>query len=128
MSEVSVQWDDPEETTVRAVIVGRFTWEEFFDAQQQANRLIETKPYRCDLIADLSRGRSANPAPAIQNARQVLKTSPQNLGMFVIITSAFASIVVGAVKRFDPNMADRVEATSRLENARELIARSRELS
>lgn len=91
MSEVSVQWDDPEETTVRAVIMGRFAWEEFFDAQQQANRLIETNCLRCDLIADLSRGRFANPAPAIQNAPAGAQDLPQNLGMLVIITSAFAT-------------------------------------
>lgn len=126
MADVTVEWDDADETIVRVTFVGRFAWEEFFAAQAQANVLIAGKSYRCDLIADLSRGRSTNAAPALMNAKKVLETSPDNLGLFVVITSTLANIIITALKRLDPALAARVLTATRLEQARSLVAMSRE--
>lgn len=126
MADVTVEWDDADETIIRVTFIGRFAWEEFFAAQRQANALIASKDYRCDVIVDLSRGRSNNAAPALMNAKKVLETSPDNLGLFVVITSTLANIMIKALKRLDPALTARVLTATRLEQARQLIAMSRE--
>ncbi len=125
MAEITIEWDDAEETVVRMTFVGRFTWEEFFATHKQGSDWIEGKPHRCDIIVDLSRGSSTNAGPALTNAKKTLQNAPSNLGRFVVITSPLANIVLTALKRLDPALSARVLMASRLEQARELIAKER---
>ncbi len=63
--------------------------------------------------------------PPLTNAKKIIQDAPDNLGRFIIITSPLANIVLTALKRLDPALSARVLMASRLEQARELIAKER---
>lgn len=125
MAEITIEWDDAEETIIRATFVGRYTWEEYFQSQEQGNAMVESKAHRCDLIVDLSRARATSAGPALTNAKKTLELAPTNLGLVVVITSTLANIIIKAFRRPDPVLAARVLTTTQLAQARQLIAMSR---
>ncbi|GIK28045.1 MAG: hypothetical protein IT298_01515 [Chloroflexi bacterium] len=125
MTEATIEWDDAEETIIRMTFVGRFTWEEFFATHKQGRDRVEGKSHRCDVIVDLSRGVTTSAMPPLTNAKKIIQDAPDNLGRFIIITSPLANIVLTALKRLDPALSARVLMASRLEQARELIAKER---
>jgi len=122
---ITVQWDDTDETIMRNEFSGKWTWEEFFDANRQASTMIAAKNYRCDIIANMRPGTMESAGPALYNARQVMREYPPNFGLLVVVTNPLLGMLTNVFKRFDTDLGSRVVSVATLDQARELIARER---
>ncbi len=119
------QWDDPDETIVHNEFSGKWTWDEFFEANKTAVEMIASKPYRCDIIANMRPGVMESAAPALYNARQVMRTYPENFGLLVVVINPLIGMLANVFKRFDPELGNKVVSVATVEQARELIAKAR---
>lgn len=59
------QWDDEAETIIYGEFSGKWTWDEFFETINKSSEMIGTKPYRCDVIANMRPGTMESAAPAL---------------------------------------------------------------
>ena len=122
---ITVQWDDPDETIMRNEFSGKWSWEEFFEANRQASVMMAAKDHSCDIIANMRPGTMESAGPALHNARQVMLAYPPNFGLLVVVINPLLGMLTNVFKRFDSNLGSRVVSVATLEQAREMIAKER---
>lgn len=125
MSDIRLTWDDPEETVLIVEFIGQFQWKDYFTAFEDAYAKISSKPHRCYIITDYTRGWANNAASAITNTKQIIANAPKNLRMGVVVTSKLANMIMEAFRRFDPSSANTVLTAPTLDDARRMIAEVR---
>ena len=67
---VIVEWDDPEKTIIRMSMVGRWTWDEAYEAQVRGDEMILEVKHAVGAIIDLRESTSI-PLAAMANARSM---------------------------------------------------------
>jgi hypothetical protein len=72
---VTVEWDNPEKTIMRMAMIGRWTWDEAYDAQLKGDTMINEVVHPVGAIVDL-RQSTGIPLSAMANARGM--TQKQN--------------------------------------------------
>ncbi len=119
------QWDDEAETIIYGEFSGKWTWDEFFETINKSSEMIGTKPYRCDVIANMRPGTMESAAPALYNAREAMRMVPENFGLLVVVINPLIGMLANVFKRFDAQLGSKVVSVSSVEQARELIAKER---
>ena len=72
---VTVEWDNPEKTIMRMSMIGRWTWDEAYEAQVKGDQMINEAAHPVGAIIDV-RESSGIPLSAMANARGM--TQKQN--------------------------------------------------
>jgi len=123
---VSICWDDEEQTIVRYDFEGRWTWEEFYPAYEQAIAMEKSVPHRIDVILDMLNSYNI-PLNAITHVRSISKKQPENLGLSVFVTTSAVVLSLYRVgMQFDAGLSRYFAAASTLEEAYQLISAARE--
>ena len=100
---ISVEWGNEEHTIVYWVFNGKWTWEEFSDAQRESNQLLATVDHIVDIIGNLKRGPNL-PPNALSAYQGLLEHSAENLGLIVLVGSSnFVKALVGIFSRMIPS-------------------------
>jgi hypothetical protein len=84
---IQVIWDNPEQTIIRYIYDGRWTWEDLARARDEVHRMLDTVDYRVGIIVDVQKS-SMLPSGALTRARQMATATPkyhQNEGSTVIV-------------------------------------------
>ena len=95
---ISVNWANEEQTIVRWIFDGPWTWQDFLDAQTQSNALLATVDHRVDIVGNLINSPSL-PANALSAYKGVLKRAAPNIGLIVLVGSS--SFVKAMVRTFN---------------------------
>lgn len=122
---ILVEWDDADETIIKIEFSGKWTWEEFFEANQQASAMMAEKPYRMDIIANMRPGKMETAGPALYNARQALAKYPENFHLLVVVVNPLIGMLTDIFKHFDSELGASVIGVSTLEQARQHIHKER---
>jgi len=82
---VAVRWDSPEKTIVIYDIEGRWTWEEFYPAYNEAIAMELSVTHRVDVIVDLHNAHLL-PDNVLTHIKSISDKQPPNIGITVIVT------------------------------------------
>ncbi|MCU0513906.1 MAG: hypothetical protein MUE40_15205 [Anaerolineae bacterium] len=97
---IHLEWDDAECRILRLNFDGGWTWDDFYAATRERDRLLNSQPHRVDLLADFSSSGKLPAGSPISSARSVLASPPPNLGMLVIVSnSLFIDVLVNTFQR-----------------------------
>jgi hypothetical protein len=118
-------WDDAAQTIIRMDYTGSWTWEEFFQAADEARRLANSVPHRVDYISDLSQGRTPLAGSPLSNGKSVMRRLAPNSGIVATVTSSFTAALLNVFKKFDHDLGQRMIGVPTLAEAYEVIARER---
>lgn len=123
---ISVQWDNPEQTTVRWDFKGKWDWEMFGEATKVSNTLIESVPHRVDIIGDVCQSPFL-PKNALIKYNVFQHNRPQNKGRIVLVgASNFVRNLVVIFSKLYKFNADGFDFTDTLEEARTMLDERRE--
>jgi hypothetical protein len=93
------------------VFNGKWTWEEFSDAQRESNQLLATVDHAVYIIGNLQSGPNL-PANALSAYRGFLEHSAENMGLIVLVGSSnFVKAMVGIFTRLMPNKVPGADFT-----------------
>jgi hypothetical protein len=84
---VTAKWDNEEQTVLRYVYEGQWTWDEAWEAMAEAAAMTTTVPHIVDAIIDMSASKGM-PIGAITQLRTSRKLKPSNRGLFIIISNS----------------------------------------
>lgn len=123
---ITIHWDDAAQTTLRWDMVDHWTWQDFWNAVEETNRLAQGRAQRIDLLADISRS-----APIPDGALSVFRRvdtmggpDGEDTGL-VVLTGGdrFMQSLVDMFRRI--YRAENWRQTATLEEGRRLIAADR---
>lgn len=123
---VSAQWDNEEKTVIRYDMQGRWTWDEFYLAYEEAKTMLRSVPHTVHFITQpldsLSNGYM--PTSALTHIINIYRKALPNSGATVTIgNSNFARAMVSILGRVAPNAANKFLFAKSLEEARLLLAK-----
>jgi hypothetical protein len=120
---ITVYSNEPENTVFFMDYVGRWSWEEHFQAVKKAREFGDSVEHRVDVIVDALRSENPPLGPALSNITTGLRIqrSP-NLGVLVIITqNPFVRGLLTIAPKVYPGMADSLALATSIEEAHALI-------
>jgi hypothetical protein len=122
---VTVDWDNPEKTIIYARYE-RWSWDDFYKALDECNRLSQAVDYQVDIICDLV----DNVVPkggTISHAAATLKQDNERVGLIVLVTpNRFIQALTQMSSRVVPGFQKKYRMTPTLDSAREMIAKERQ--
>jgi hypothetical protein len=121
---IITQWDNDEKTIVRHDFQGRWTWEEFFEAERRANELVATVTHRVDIISNMREGAMPHQG-ALANARSVIHRLKANLGVIVVVVNPLLAATTKVFKKVDKDFDRVVRAANSVQDARQVIEQER---
>ncbi len=123
---VSTQWDNEEKTVIRYVYEGRWTWDEYYPAHQEAREMTKSVEHIVHVIVDV-RNSTLLPKGALTHSRSALDNKPANEGITVIVgANFFIQVMANAARRIDPEPCKRYRFGSTIEEAHALLAKQEE--
>jgi hypothetical protein len=84
---IRVQWDNDDKTIVRWDFDGPWKWDDYFVAQLESNRLLDSVDHLVDIIGNIQKSRLLPPS-AVSVYRSSLKSAAPNLGLIVLVGSS----------------------------------------
>ncbi|MBI1259674.1 MAG: hypothetical protein GC204_19580 [Chloroflexi bacterium] len=118
---ITVQWDDDSQQTIRFDIIGRWTWDEYYQVVHQMSEMIKGMEQTIDVMVDFSRS-SGIPIGAISKTRESFALAPSNSGLVVFAAgSALVNTMVFAFRKAQPKWSDKLVTAPSLDAARELL-------
>ena len=84
---VRVQWDNDQRTIVRYIFEGKWTWNDFYPAYNQAIEMEKSMPHRVHAIIDMRKGIGV-PANVLMHVKDISDKQPDNIGLSIIVTSS----------------------------------------
>jgi hypothetical protein len=82
---VSVKWDNDEQTIMRWVFEGNWTWEEYYTNRDAANAQVSEKGHRVDMIVDMRNSKTLPSGAMTHGKNAVSSATPDNLGVTVFV-------------------------------------------
>lgn len=122
---IIVEWDNPEKTVIRQKYVGKWTWDEFFDAcTKQSAGLMKTVPHTVHILADYSESGPLPLGGAVSQARTVTQYYPDNWGLLIIVSgNMFIKTLVNIfAKTYSRGAGAHTAAAATFEDAYKLVA------
>ncbi len=120
MMPYRVQWGNDERTIIHEIYEGVLTVEDYYQASEETNRLLDTVPHAVDVIADASRITLIK-GNMLNAARQVsLKSRPNQRMVVVVKPDLMIEILISIITKLFPGMDIRTVKT--LEEAYAFIA------
>ncbi len=117
---ISVRWENNEKTIVRWEFDGRWTWNDYYDALEQSDRLLDSIQRSADLLVNMQQTNFiANGYPA--QFRRVSRFHPKAGIAVLVITNAFIETMLRMMMRFQPQSAHRIIIARSLEKAQSIL-------
>src|SRR5215831_17349536 len=82
---ITVDWDDEAKTLLRYRYIGKWTWDEYIAANEQAVRLARSVDHSIDVIADFSEA-ILLPDKALSGFKRSMENSRYTFGVAVIVS------------------------------------------
>ncbi|MBZ0280208.1 MAG: hypothetical protein K8L97_05675 [Anaerolineae bacterium] len=123
---VTVEWDNAEKTIVRMRMIGKWTWDEAYNAQKEGDALINSVTYPVCAIIDL-RESGGVPLSAMSNARSMSAKQNSRVKMtvflgantlFVSLWNVFSKVYTVFVTRHPFAFAKTIEESHAILNQR----------
>lgn len=125
----TVTWYDDEKTILLFDISGTVSWDEFAVATDQACEMIDSVPYRVDIIFDDHIGMpQGNPFPQLRNSMNAFNQRKNLVLSMTVAHSRLTSLVeslVDVTKRFSPMNAKDTYFVDTFQEALDIIAQHR---
>jgi hypothetical protein len=118
---ITVQWDDDANTILRLVYIAPWTWDEFFEAFDEATGLVRRADYEVSVIND---GRHAGQPPPdlLGHVQATIEVLPANLGLMIVAESEFyGKTVVQLLQQMYPDSMSNWRITPTVDAARAMI-------
>jgi hypothetical protein len=119
---ITAQWDDDANTILRLGYVEPWTWDEFFDAFDEATSLIRNADHEVSVIND---GRHAGQPPPdlIGHVQATIEVLPANLGLMIVAASEFyGKMAVQLLQQLYPDSMSNWRIAPTVDEARAMIA------
>ncbi len=81
---ITVAWDSEQHTIVRFTFIGRWDWNDFYNASAQSHELIEQVSHNVDLLIDL-RNSQMLPENMLSHLNRLPQIAHPNTGAVVIV-------------------------------------------
>ena len=118
---IQISWDNPQKTASLWQFEGRWTWADFYDAQQQHRALIQGRDDQIDVIADLSNSPSL-PANAFSRYKNARVNTGTHLGIIVLVgANLFVRSMVSVFARLNPVLGQEFFFADSIEEARQIL-------
>jgi hypothetical protein len=123
---IKVEWDNDEKSVMRYTVEGAWTWDEFYEARDQASGLIEESPYASiGAIIDFRAG-NFMPRNALSHFHQVSRTSNPRSGLAVMVgASGFVTALFHLMSRVYGSVEDKMRLAEDMDEARAILAQTR---
>lgn len=119
-----VEWDDTDHSIVRYTIFGRWTWDEFYVARDQARKMVDTVAHdRVNVIIDLHSG-NLFPQNALLHFRKMPSEShPKfaNSTIVIIENNLFVDSLMNIMRRVNRQAMQNFYSARSLDAARTLL-------
>jgi hypothetical protein len=127
--EITVEWDDAEQTVLRYTVKGVWTWQEFYAARDRGRQLVDAAGHaQVNTIIDMTEG-SLFPQNALSHFRNLSEESyPQfQFGKVVIVEdNPFVAILMDMMQRLKPKAMRNFYRARTVEDARAKLSRLRD--
>jgi hypothetical protein len=118
---ITLGWDNPDKTTIKATIAAPYTWEELFAHWDTAVAMINTVPQTVHVIV-LSESSGFPPGNALEQLNRITPTVPHNMGLVVMVTSSrFIEVINDNLVKLSPRLSRRGRVVTSLDEAHALI-------
>jgi hypothetical protein len=123
---IRAMWDDEGQTTLRYVVEGRWTWDEFYAMMDESRRLMDSAPNsRIDMIVDMTSGNFL-PHNALSHFGRLPKSRHPKAGILVLVgPNAFIRSLVNVIGRLSARSTTHLLVADTMEDARQKIAERR---
>lgn len=122
---IRVEWDNPDQTTIREIFDPCWTWDDFYAAKSLVDRMIETAGHTVSVILDMP-ANVMMPPDALSHGKHYVDTAHPDLCLIVIACSnQLLQILYDLFGRVYPSTSQRVRMVRRVDDARELLLRVR---
>lgn len=120
---ITVEWDDAEETILRADTSGKWTWEEYHIHLDETFKLIRSLDYTVHLI-NVRHADSIQPkGSAIPHITRAFRSMPDNHGITVNVgMNTLGNTMFKLFRTLFPKVQPRFFMAQTLEEARQMIA------
>ncbi len=82
---LSIAWDNPEQTVIRQTLLDGWTWEALYELNQQTNAMMRSVDHTVHLMVDFTQT-SHLPVGGLTHAHNIFKNYPPNFGILVVVT------------------------------------------
>ena len=86
MSNIVIEWDNPEQTVVRLTLHEGWSWSELYEANKSIIDMMKSTDQTVHLLLDTTQINSVPMGGVITNARNILGAYPPNCDMRILIT------------------------------------------
>jgi hypothetical protein len=124
---VQVHWDNTDKTVIRYDFEGKWTWDEFYAAFEQARSMIAGIPHVVDFICVIQQVSGFfMPLNLLFHIRKIYTDVPSNVGITILAGPPSELIAIySMIKRAYPMIAVRYAVAPTLEQAR-IVLRQRQ--
>jgi hypothetical protein len=123
--DIQVTWDDSAHTILIWSIHGLWEWDDIYAAAERSALLRQSVDHPVSVIIDVSEAAPLRP-DTLRHTRRALGLNPEGREMVVIVGSShFVESIVEIFRKMNLTLADHVQHTPTVEQARRLIAQRR---
>jgi hypothetical protein len=119
---ITITWDNPDKTVIKAVVAAPFTWDELFANWDTTVEMISGAPHTVHVIV-LAQMSGFPPGNVLAQLTRITTTVPHNLGLAIIVTSShFVAAIDSTLFKLSPRLSRRGRVVASLDEAYALIA------
>lgn len=118
---IKISWDMELDSTINVQVIGRWTWDEFYDVIQRMSLTLDRADQPVHLLVDLT---EAGPLPGgpLSHLKQVIGRTHPNVDHIIFCrTSPFLNAMIDIIAHFYPNDAHRFHYVTGRNRARDLL-------
>jgi hypothetical protein len=126
---VQVRWDNEQKTVIFYEFDGKWTWDEFYPAFEQARTMLAEVAHIVDFICVFERvGGYFMPLNLLFHIRKIYTNAPPNIGVTLLVGHfSELGVIYNMIKRVYPLIAERYVIASTLDEAR-MVLRERQIT
>lgn len=119
---VIVEWDNSEQTILRFIYQGEWTWEDFNAALEHGKELAAEVPHKIDYIYDVTTSSSV-PSGALSQFRNMRNKTPTDPERRVLVgaNSLITTLSQVLLSAYFPNLSKKFLVAATLEEARNML-------
>jgi len=122
---VSIRWLDDSKIVLSLEFESPWTWEEFSNASEQVNTMLDTLDHVADVIIDFRKSKGL-PAGFLSQARKMGSKSHPKRGIVVIVgANRFIQVAVDTVRAVYRQIVKNIQIADTVEEAQALLATQR---
>jgi hypothetical protein len=120
---IHVMWDNEDQTIFRYQFEERWTWDEFFDARDQALAMIDTVSHKVGVIMDAPPNIKLPPNLLTHSLSSLRHIHPNTVILVFIAGQSFLSMMVSMMAKMSHMTAGNLVVAANLHEARAIIAK-----